>query len=42
LPEAYKNDVALLSHLVNPAVCVYLEAELGINFSVGIYGTEGD
>ena len=34
--EVYKNDDALLAHLANPAVGVYLEAhaELGTDFSV--------
>ena len=42
--EVYKNDDALLAHLANPAVGVYLEAhaELGTDFSVEIYGTVGD
>ena len=42
--EVYKNDDALLAHLVNPAVGVYLEAhaELGTAFSVEFYGTVGD
>ena len=40
----YKNDDALLAHLANPAVGVYLEAhaELGTDFSVEFYGTVGD
>ena len=42
--EVYKNDDALLTHLANPAVGVYLEAhsELGTDFSVEFYGTAGD
>ena len=42
--EVYKNDDALLAHLANPAVGVYLEAhaELGTDFSVEFYGTVGD
>lgn len=42
--EVYKNDNALLAHLANPAVGVYLEAhaELGTDFSVEFYGTVGD
>ena len=43
--EVYKNDDALLAHLANPAVGVYLEAHAGlINGDVAIefYGTVGD
>ncbi len=42
--KVYKNDDALLGHLANPAVGVYLEAhsELGIDFSVEFYGTVGN
>jgi len=42
--EVYKNDDALLAHLANPALGVYLEAhaELGTDFSVEFYGTVGD
>ena len=42
--EVYKNDDALLAHLANPAVSVYLEAhaELGTDFSVEFYGSVGD
>ena len=42
--EVYKNDDALLAHLANLAVGVYLEAhsELGTDFSVEFYGTVGD
>ena len=42
--EVYKNDDALLAHLANPAVGVYLEAhaELGTDFSVECYGTVRD
>ena len=42
--EFYKNDDALLAHLANPAVGVYLEAhaELGTDFSVEFYRTVGD
>ena len=42
--EVYKNDDALIAHLANPALCVYLEAdaELGNNFSVELNGTEVD
>ena len=42
--EVYKNDDALLAHLANPAVGIYLEAhaELGTDFSVEFYGTVGD
>ena len=42
--EVYKNDDALLAHLVNPALGVYLEAhaELGNDFPVEFYGTAGD
>ena len=42
--EVYKNDDALLAHLANPAVGVYLEAhaELGTDFSVEFYGSVGD
>ena len=38
------NDNALLVHLANPAVGVYLEAhaELGTDFYVEFYGTVGD
>ena len=40
----YKNDDALLAHLANPSVVVYLEAhaKLGTDFSVEFYGTVGD
>ena len=40
----YKNDDALLAHLANPALGVYLEAhaELGNDLSVEFYGTVGD
>ena len=42
--EVYKNDDALLAHLANPALGVYLEAhaDLGTDFSVEFYGTVGD
>ena len=42
--EVYKNDNALLAHLCNPAVEVYLKAhaDLGTDFSVEFYGTVGD
>ena len=42
--EVYKNDNALLAHLANPALGVYLEAnaELGTDLSVEFYGTVGD
>ena len=42
--EVYKNDDALLAHLANPALGVYLEAhsELGIDWSVEFYGTVRD
>ena len=42
--EVYKNVDALLAHLANPALGVYLEAngELGTYFSVEFYGTLGD
>ena len=42
--EVYKNDDALLAHLANPALGVYLEAhaELGTDLSVEFYGTVGD
>ena len=42
--EVYKNDDALLAHLANPALGVYLQAhdELGREFSVEFYGTVGD
>ena len=42
--EVYKNDDALLAHLANPVVGVYLKAhsELGTDFSVEFYGTVGD
>ena len=38
------NDDALLAHLANPALGVYLEAhaDLGTDFSVEFYGTVGD
>ena len=38
--EVYKNDDALLAHLVNPAVGVYLEAhaELGLIFLFNFLG----
>jgi len=39
-----KNDDALLAHLANPVLGVYLEAhaELGTDFSAEFYGTVGD
>ena len=42
--EVYKNEDALLAHLANPAVAVYLEAhvKLGTGFSVEFYGTVED
>ena len=42
--EVYKNDDALLAHLANPALGVYLEAHaaLGTDLSVEFYGTVGD
>ncbi len=42
--EVYKNDDALLAHLANPALGIYLEAhaELGTDLSVEFYGTVGD
>ena len=42
--EVYKNDDALLAHLANLALGVYLEAhaELRTDFSVEFYGTVGD
>jgi len=42
--EVYQNDDALLAHLANPALGVYLEAhaELGTDLSVEFYGTVGD
>ena len=42
--EVQKIDDALLVHLANPALGVYLEAhaELGTDFSVKSYGTVGD
>ena len=42
--EVYKNDYALLAHLANPVLGVYLEAhaELGTDFSAEFYGTVGD
>ncbi|WP_432421767.1 putative quinol monooxygenase [Prochlorococcus marinus] len=42
--EVYKNDDALLAHLANPALGVYLEAhaEIGTDLSVEFYGTVGD
>ncbi len=42
--EVYKNDDALLAHLANPALDVYLVdyAELGNDLSVEFYGTVGD
>ena len=42
--EVYKNNDALLAHLANPAISVYLEehAELGTYFFVAFYGTVGD
>ncbi len=42
--EVYKNDDALLAHLANKALSVYLEAHagLGTDFSVEFYGTVGD
>ncbi len=43
--EVYKNDDALLAHLANPALGVYLEAHAGLcdgALTVEIYGTVGD
>jgi len=42
--EVYKNDYALLAHLTNLIVGVYLEAhsELGTDFSIEFYGTVWD
>ena len=42
--EDFKNDGALLAHLANPAVGVFLEdyAEQGTDFPVEFYGTVGD
>ena len=43
--EVYKNDDALLAHLANPAVGVYLETHAGLcdgALTVEIYGTVGD
>ena len=42
--EVYKNDDALLAHLANPALGIYLEAhaELGTDLSIEFYGTVGD
>ena len=42
--EVYKNDDALLAHLANPAVGVYLEAhaEQRTDFSVEFCGIVGD
>ena len=41
--EVYKNKNALLAHLANPALGIYLEAHavLGTDFSVEFYGTVG-
>ncbi len=41
--EVYKNDDALLAHLANPALGIYLEAHAaqGTDFSVEFYGTVG-
>ena len=43
--EVYKNDDALLAHLANPALSVYLDAHAGLcdgTLNVEIYGTVGD
>ena len=42
--EVNNNDDALLAHLANPALGVYLEAHaaLGTDLSVEFYGTVGD
>ena len=42
--EVYKNDDALLAHLANPALGVYLKAHavVGTDLSVEFYGTVGD
>ena len=42
--EVYKNDDALLSHLANPEVGLYLyaHAELRSNFSIEFYGIVWD
>ena len=43
--EVYKNDDALLAHLANPALGVYLDAHAGLcdgALTVEIYGTVGD
>jgi quinol monooxygenase YgiN len=43
--EVYKNDDALMAHLTNPALGVYLEAHAGLcdgALTVEIYGTVGE
>ena len=42
--RSLQNDDALIAHLANPALGVYLEANaaLGTDLSVEFYGTVGD